>query len=114
MMPPIVSTRRATRHVFKYPVPMPNETGRAFIDVPTDAEILSVGLQNDQMVVWALSDPDYEPEEGYEAVGMVRLIVANTGQEIPGFPEGARFLGTVTTSNGTVWHVWDGDAETTA
>ena len=94
------------RIVWKFPVPRPNNTGRAFIDVPSFAEFLSVGIQNDEIVVWALVVP---PRPG-DALTMRRLIVANTGMDVPGFPEGARFLGTVTSSNGIVWHVWDGDA----
>lgn len=97
----------AEARVLKYEVPEPTATGRSFIDLPADTDLLSVGLQSDKLVVWARVDPE-APE------GMHRLIVANTGMEIPGFPEGARFLGTVMTSNGVVWHVWDGDAETTA
>lgn len=102
------------RVVWKFEVPPPGRTGRSFIDLSASAELLSVGLQGEQMVVWALVDPDYEPEPGYAATGPRRLIVANTGADVPGFPEGAKFLGTVTTENGIVWHVWDGDAETTA
>lgn len=98
----------AMSQVWKFPVGVPTQTGRAWIDLPDGAELLSVGIQDGEMVVWALIQ-DFEAE-----VGTHRLIVVNTGMEVPNFPEGARFLGTVTTSNGIVWHVWDGDAETTA
>jgi len=87
--------------VLKYAVDPPTKTGRAFIDVPDSAEILSVGLQGDSMVVWALVRDD-------EMTGARRLIVCNTGEQVPGFPEDARFIGTVTTANGIVWHVFDG------
>lgn len=102
------------RSVWKFPLTEPGSTGRVFVDMPGNAELLSVALQGDQLVVWALVDPDHAPEPGYEPTGPRRLIVANTGQHVPGFPEGAKFLGTVTTDNGIVWHVWDGDYETTA
>ena len=99
--------------VWKFAVPMPDEDGRSFVDMPLAVEPLSVGLQDDALFVWALVQPgEHEPHE--EANGPRQFIVANTGMEIPRFPEGARFLGTVTTSNGIVWHVLDGDAETTA
>jgi hypothetical protein len=91
--------------VFKYGVPAPNATGRSFIDVPPDAVFLSVGMQDDAMFVWALVNPSEPP-----MLVMRRLIVLNTGQECPGFPDEASFLGTVATSGGIVWHVWDGDA----
>jgi hypothetical protein len=93
---------RSVRVVWKFEVPMPNATGRSFVDMPALAEVLSVGLQNDVLVVWALVEPQM-------VVGLRRLIVANTGMTVPGFPIDARFIGTVTTTNGIVWHVWDGD-----
>ncbi len=96
--------------VWKFPLPRPTSTGRSFIDMPVATRILSVGIQDDALVVWALVDPSPEKQPGSPR----RFIVANTGVEIPGFPEGARFLGTVTSSTGVVWHVWDGDAETTS
>jgi hypothetical protein len=99
--------------VWKFAVPRPNANGRAFIDAPAVVEFLCAGIQGDEIVVWALVEPG-EHEPGYLPSGPHRLIVLNTGQEVSGFPEGAKFLGTVTTSNGIVWHVWDGDAETTA
>lgn len=101
------------RRVLKYEVGAPNDDSRAWVVLPGDAELLSVGVQEGQMFVWALSDPDYQPEHHMQATGPHRLIVVNTGQFVPSFPDGARFLGTVT-SAGIVWHVWDGDAETTA
>jgi hypothetical protein len=100
--------------VHKYPIPMPNGRGRSFVVLPSDAVLLSVGLQNDALMLWALTDPDYVPEQDEAREGPRRLIVSNTGRDIPSFPSGAAFLGTVTTTNGIVWHVWDGDAETTA
>jgi hypothetical protein len=109
---PVVETGMV---VYKYAIPEPTGTGRAFIDLSASAELLSVAFQGDTLVVWALIDPAFEPEPGYAVEGPRRLIVANTGQPIPGFPDGARFLGTAThPESGIVWHVWDGDAETTA
>lgn len=94
-----------TAVVWKFVVGMPDERGRSFVEIPNEAELLSVGLQDDRLVVWTLTDSLNEPH-------IHRLLVANTGMSIPDFPPGARFLGTVTTSNGIVWHVWD--TETTA
>jgi len=90
--------------VWKFEVPVPRATCRAFIDVPEGTELLSVGLQDDQMVVWgSVPNP-------FANLEMRRLLVANTGTLIPGFAGNARFLGTVWASTGIVWHVWDGDA----
>ena len=99
--------------VWKYAVETPDARCRAWIYAHHTAELLSVAVQNDVMVVYALVWPDVEPDEHMEAEGLVRLIVSNTGAVVPEFPEGARFLGTVET-NGIVWHVWHGDEETTA
>lgn len=96
-----------TRVAWKFAIPQPTDTGRSFIDIPVHSELLSVGIQNDEMFVWALVDliaADEVPPE------MRRLIVANTDMDVPGFPVDARFLGTLTTSYGIVWHIWDGDA----
>ena len=106
--------KSVTRRVWKFELPMPNATGRSFVDMPAHVEPLSVGLQDGTMVVWALVDPWAGTDEDELPTGPRRFIVANTGAGVPGFPDGARFLGTLTTDNGIVWHVWDGDAETTA
>ena len=111
-----VSTSEAvvTDRPWKFTLTQPGETGRVFVDMPATARPFSVALQDGAIVVWALCDPDQEAEFDMQPAGLRRFIVANTGQEIPGFPKGAAFLGTVTTANGIVWHVWDGDARTTA
>jgi hypothetical protein len=98
----------------KYEVGIPDARCRAFIYAHHTIEPLSVGVQEGVMVVWGLVRPTVEPEQHSDNAGPRRLIVANTGAVIPDFPDGARFLGTVTTDNGIVWHIWDGDAETTA
>lgn len=102
-----------TDRAWKFTLSPPGPTGRVFIDMPASARPFSAGLQDGEIVVWALCDPEQEVEPGMQASGPRRFIVANTGAEIPGFPDGARFLGTLTTVNGIVWHVWDGDARTT-
>lgn len=103
-----------SERVWKFVLTRPGPTGRVFVDMPASARPFSVGLQDDQIVAWALCDPEQEVEFGMQATGPRRFIVANTGVEIPGLPDGARFLGTLTHPSGIVWHVWDGDASTTA
>jgi hypothetical protein len=65
---------------------------------PADAEFLSAGVQGSTMVVWALVE-----EEG----PLMRrpLVVTNTGAEAR-LSKFSRFLGTVTSDAGIVWHVW--------
>lgn len=97
--------------IWKHTVPMPDNRGRSWINLPAGARLLSVGIQDDGgMVVWSLVSHD-RAEDEMES-GPRRLIVVNTGGDIE-MPDGARFLGTVD-DEGIVWHVFDGDAETTA
>jgi len=100
--------------IWKYEIAPPDARCRSWVYLDHSAKIISVGLQDDEMVLWALVDAKVEPPEDEESEGLVRLIVANTGAYIPEFPEGAEFLGTLRASNGIVWHVWNGDAETIA
>jgi hypothetical protein len=101
----VVSSGDDSRRVWKFAVPSPTTTGRAFIDVPVGTVLISAGMQGDDMYVWGLVQQDSPLE-------LRRLIVANTGMDVPGFPLGAQFLGRVT-NIGIVWHVWDGDADDT-
>lgn len=93
--------------VLKYEIPEPNGHGFAFVKMPRYARPISVGLQNDHMVVWAqvpLDVPDFFPAA--DSVEERTLVVTNTGAEAH-IPPGAEFLGTLSTDNGIVWHVWD-------
>ncbi len=84
--------------VYKYDIPMPNEDSLSEVWFPEGAEPVSVGLQNDKMVLWARlngSGGRNKPNWFY---------VVNTGVEFP-YCEG-RLLGTLTSSTGTVWHVF--------
>jgi len=93
--------------VWKFKVYPPEDDGRSFIDLPVRTVLLSVGIQDDDvMVVWG-----WVPRPDDERIERRRLIVVNTGMDIRDFrgdlPYGGKFLGTVTTSNGIVWHVWE-------
>jgi hypothetical protein len=99
----VSAVEEGTAVVWKFQIPMPDENGRSFVEIPEGSELLSVGIQDDRLVLWALTDSLSAPH-------IHRILVANTGMSIAEFPSTARFLGTVTTSNGIVWHVWDGDA----
>lgn len=88
------------RTIWKYEIPEPDRDGRAWINLPRNSQLLSVALQGDKMVVWALVNPTFH-------IGLHRLIVCNTGTDVDIPPE-AMFIGTITTPEGIVWHVWDG------
>ena len=68
------------------------------IEMPEHASIISAGIQNDQIVIWAVVAPDYPITK--------RLVIAvNTG-DFYKTKEVMDFVGTVTSSTGIVWHVF--------
>jgi hypothetical protein len=94
------------KRVWKFPLERPTALGHSFADMPQNAEPLSVGWQDGRMFVWALVDSRDAPRR--TGTGPHLFFVVNTGDAFRLF-DGARFLGTVTTDNGIVWHVWDAD-----
>lgn len=95
----------ALSRVWKYALPAPTN-GIASVWISYAAEPISVGVQDGAMVVWAHVGGNVEQY----ASDWHDFIVVNTGQEFPNryFDGGeAKFLGTVTSENGIVWHVWD-------
>ncbi len=92
--------------MWKYVLPRPVE-GISFVEMPAVIEPLSVGIQGDDLVVWAIVDANFQPPARVVSPGLRPFFVVNTGAEVPIVP-GSRFLGSVTSSTGIVWHVWDG------
>jgi hypothetical protein len=81
--------------VFKYHI---GPTGESLIPMPKGAVVRSVGVQGDNIVVWASVDTD-QPLEAR------RFVVVWTGEEDP--PSGT-FLGTVSNPHtGIVSHVFE-------
>lgn len=67
--------------------------------LPTGAEILSVGVQHNQLVCWASAEPSDRIETRH-------LLIGGMGFEPPVNP--GRFLGTHLLDGGsTVLHVWE-------
>jgi hypothetical protein len=68
--------------------------------LPLDATILSVAIQNQVLCVWAIVDPDAEPEPRV-------FYIAGTGHEPPPPEKKAVFVGTVHwLEKGLVFHVF--------
>lgn len=88
--------------VYKYSVPI--EDGFHVL-MPISARPLSVGLQDEQPVLWALVNDEerHEPR---------RFAWRGTGHAAKGFKAG-QFVGTVQFSNGLVFHLFDLEAEVT-
>ena len=86
--------------IWKFAVPPPNSEGRAIVSVPDNATILSVGIQENQLVVWAKVSYGYGWHDRM-------LIAVNTGRAAD-IPPSARFIGTLTSQlTGIVWHVFE-------
>jgi len=84
--------------VWKFPVRVTDE---AVIEIPEGAHILSVGVQGDQLCVWAHVDPDAR---------LVRrsILMAGTGHRREDLVW-SDFVGTVQMLDGQfVFHVFDG------
>ncbi len=72
-----------------------------FVDLPKGAEVLSVGAQGPDVVVWAMINPD--------ALRVKRKLAAlPTGQPVPPALRETRFVGTAQMDDGLVFHVFDG------
>ena len=80
--------------VLKYVVP---EYPGVALAVYPPFEVLSVGLQNNKIVIWAKGDLDHQIAK--------RFYLLDTGQEIP--ENAGVYFGTVTNSNGYVTHVFE-------
>lgn len=81
-----------TRRIFKYLIAGVDEV----LPLADTDEILSAGMQDDEIVVWAIRD------EAKSVKGR-RIVCVNTGGNAP--PIVRSSIGTVTSSNGIVWHV---------
>lgn len=82
--------------VFKYPLIIANSQ---WLTLPSGSQILSVGEQVGQLVLWAMVDPENTNEPR-------KILVRGTGQPFDG-TEG-RFIDTVQAANGLVWHIFEG------
>ena len=90
--------------IFKYKVPYPDRDGLSRITMPYGANVLSVGIQDKEIVIWALI---WENNPEVEHV----FLLINTGDEIIRDP--GRFIGTVTIPLiiDIVWHIFDQSRE---
>lgn len=84
------------KSVWKFQIPVDDHP---VMNLPVGASILSVAFQGEDLVLWALVDPDADKEPR-------RLRVAGTGHAIE--ESDLRFIGTaVHTRTGLVFHVFE-------
>lgn len=84
--------------IYKYPILIEDEQT---VEVPVGSEILSVGVQNDRMFLWAAVDTAVQGTVG------VPILIYATGQEIEADLDDLFFIGTVLLYQGTlVYHIF--------
>jgi hypothetical protein len=84
------------RTIFKYRLKL---VGSQTIEMPHDAEFLSVQLQNEKICVWALIDTE-------KLIDLEYFVIQGTGLPFPDKPKYLQFLGTIQPNTGLVWHVF--------
>lgn len=68
------------------------------IEIPEGAELLTVGNQNGELVLWARVNPSGDPVRR-------EILIRGTGHPIGGWP----YVGSAQFADGLlVWHVFDG------
>lgn len=85
------------RKIFKYPL---ETVGLQEVEIPEDAQILSVQEQHGFLCLWALVDPDKTKEKK-------RIFLAGTGHPISEDID-LKFIGTVQVpQTDLVWHLFE-------
>lgn len=85
------------RLIWKYPLDIKDEQ---VVDLPINAQLLSVQEQNGQIVLWAIVEPNRVTEE-------IKVRIYGTGHPLAVQDDLFSYLGTVQTSGGSlVWHVF--------
>ena len=72
------------------------------VRIPEGADILSLGIQGEEMFLWAAVDEEAETEA-------VQIRIVGTGWVMGETTLERRFLGTLATPAGLVWHVFRED-----
>jgi hypothetical protein len=89
--------------IYKYPItPTDEPAWPTELALPEGARALSVGVQRDVLMLWAMVDPDAPP-----AARAIRVFA--TGQELEYAATGMQFVGTAVQDGlfgPLVWHVF--------
>jgi len=86
-----------SERILKYELPGPDCVIDAVAGHP-----LSVGMQGASLVVWLRTNAEAREVRR-------RFVSVNTGDEFAGGP--LRYIGTATSGNGVVWHVFEGETD---
>lgn len=68
------------------------------VEMPKGAEVLTVQLQGEMLVMWALVDPEQERE-----TRSFSIVYAREHARV----DASCYIGTAQTSNGLEWHVFE-------
>lgn len=82
--------------IFKYQI----KVGDQFVQMPYGSNILHVGMQGTTITIWAMV------EEKNSLVNR-DITVVGTGWELPKEAVNWKYIGTVQTDGGFVWHVFE-------
>lgn len=83
--------------VYKFPLSV---SSNGIVNMPKGATILSVQMQDEVPTLWALCVPSNPYEDRL-------FFIVGTGHIFEPASD-ARFIGTVQTRNGLVWHIFEG------
>jgi hypothetical protein len=84
------------RAIHKFELP---GVGENEVQLPRNADILHVRMQQDRLRLWALVDDEAQMETR-------RVVLLGTGWEVPGDVGASDYLGTFQTDGGFVWHAF--------
>jgi hypothetical protein len=88
---------RETRRIWKFPLRLVDEQ---HIEIPMKPEFLSVQYQGNQLVLWAMVEPE-------NAKRLHRILILGTGNPMP--DDFGYYIGTVQQPGvPLVWHVFEG------
>lgn len=88
-----------TIHKFKGQPDGDRITGEFVVEMPRNADILTVQVQHGAARVWAIVEDDAKAE-------MRRVVVVGTGWPLPADMGRGEYIGTYQTDGGYVWHVF--------
>lgn len=88
------------KRIFKYPLKIEDEQ---IVLIGGGGRVLSVGVQDNRLFVWALVDQSY-------SAAPVHFYIVGTGNPANHVASHMRFIGTVQMPSGLVWHVFVEDS----
>lgn len=86
------------KKIYKYPL---NITDTQEIEMPSGSIILKGGEQFGELFIWSIVDPESELIESRT------ICIFGTGNELPYNINRHRYIDTIISENGLVWHIFE-------